>query len=81
MSLLTHIAVAAAVYSKNGGEGSRTPVHKAVSETFYMLRRSLVSERCCGPSRHSLPSVHEIEFTLHRGHSGGRPACCRRIRS
>ena len=48
-------------YHQSGGEGGRTPVHKAVSETFYMLRRSLVSERCCGPSRHTLQSGHEID--------------------
>jgi len=56
---------------KSGGEGSRTPVPEAVSETFYMLRRSLVSERGCGPSRHSLQSVHEIDFTTRRGRTGG----------
>ncbi len=38
--------------AKDGGEGSRTPVHNAVSETFYMLRRSLISEMSCEPSRH-----------------------------
>jgi hypothetical protein len=44
-----------------GGEGSRTPVHNAFSETFYMLRRSLISESCCEPSRHRLQSVHDID--------------------
>lgn len=46
---------------KSGGEGSRTPVHEAFSETFYMFRRSLISESCCEPSRHRLLSVHEID--------------------
>lgn len=49
--------------------------------TFYMLRRSLISERCCGPSRHTLQSGHEIDSPPHRGHPGGKLACCHRIRS
>jgi len=46
---------------KTGGEGSRTPVLKAIYTTFYMLIRSLILGSCCEPSRHQPQSGHEID--------------------
>ena len=46
---------------KNGGEGSRTPVLQTIHTTFYMFRRSLISEKAGEPSRFLLQSVHEID--------------------
>jgi len=69
----------AALRAKSGGEGSRTPVPEDISQTVYMLMRLLVSEGSCESPRHPLLSVHEIEFTDHRGRTGVQPACWRRV--
>ena len=44
-----------------GGDGSRTRVLKMIYTTFYMFRRSLISEWAGEPSRFPLQSVHEID--------------------
>jgi len=47
--------------AKAGGDGSRTRVLKMICTTFYMFRRSLISEWAGEPSRFPLQSVHEID--------------------
>ena len=44
-----------------GGDGSRTRVLKAIHTTFYMFRRSLISEWAGEPSRIPLQSIHVID--------------------
>ena len=51
----------AALRAKAGGDGSRTRVLKMIYTTFYMFRRSLISEGAGEPSRFPLQSVHEID--------------------
>ena len=51
----------AALRAKAGGDGSRTRVLKAIHTTFYMFRRSLISEWAGEPSRIPLQSIHEID--------------------
>jgi len=51
----------AALRAKGGGDGSRTRVLKAIRTTFYMFRRSLISEGAGEPSRIPLQSIHVID--------------------
>ena len=51
----------AALRAKAGGDGSRTRVLKAIHTTFYMFRRSLISEWAGEPSRIPLQSIHVID--------------------
>lgn len=46
---------------RGGGDGSRTRVLKAIHTTFYMFRRSLISERAGEPSRFPPQSIHVID--------------------
>ena len=51
----------AALRAKAGGDGSRTRVLKMIYTTFYMFRRSLISEWAGEPSRIPLQSIHVID--------------------